>query len=531
MNEQWNQALSQIHDKHIAEAASPPPRRWPYWVGAVAAVLALAIGWSILWQGLSQTPAEPGPAILQTQPTIPGFTSPFVTDPTPPSITPPLVTEPTPPSVTSPFGTEPTSPIVTVPQIAVMQLAQPVYPQISYVPNRTDYKNYIDYYQALSEHNQAWKNHYSQPQGYADSLNDFFHESIREFLSGEGNQAYSPVNVYLALAMLAQTTGGNSQQQILDLLRADSMEALRTQAGHVWNAQYRDDGVTKLLLANSVWLDGAHGFNADTVQTLADSFYASVFGGDLGSEEMNQQLRQWLNEQTGNLLTDQTQNLKLDPNSVFALASTIYFKANWIAQFGEKNTAYATFRAPGGDVTVRFMNSTRSTQYYWGPDFTAVRLTLEGGNTMWLILPDEGKSVQDVLSSDAYLTMTRDKHGWEQQAYVQVNLSLPKFDISSNTNLIPGIKKLGVTDIFSPSTADMTPMTDASGVYVGKVEHAVRLSADETGVLGTAYTVIDAPENGPPLKDEVDFVLDRPFLFLVTSQDSIPLFTGIVANP
>jgi hypothetical protein len=31
-----------------------------------------------------------------------------------------------------------------------------------------------------------------------------------------------------------------------------------------------------------------------------------------------------------------------------------------------------------------------------------------------------------------------------------------------------------------------------------------------------------------PLQDEIDFVLDRPFLFVITGEDGLPLFIGIV---
>ncbi len=62
-----------------------------------------------------------------------------------------------------------------------------------------------------------------------EKLEDFFAESIREFMSdsqGE-NVVYSPLNVYMALGMLAEVSDGNSRQQILDLLNAESIEALR----------------------------------------------------------------------------------------------------------------------------------------------------------------------------------------------------------------------------------------------------------------------------------------------------------------
>ena len=34
-----------------------------------------------------------------------------------------------------------------------------------------------------------------------------------------------------------------------------------------------------------------------------------------------------------------------------------------------------------------------------------------------------------------------------------------------------------------------------------------------------------------PPKDEVDFVVDRPFLFVITGADSLPLFAGVVNHP
>lgn len=49
MNEQWNNALDQVKDEYLSEAVSYRPRRhWPKVAGAAAAVLVLAVGWSVL---------------------------------------------------------------------------------------------------------------------------------------------------------------------------------------------------------------------------------------------------------------------------------------------------------------------------------------------------------------------------------------------------------------------------------------------------------------------------------------------------
>ena len=504
MNENLNEALEHIGDRHLEEAANYYSRsRRGRWLGAIAAVLAVVIAWGAIWRGLEGQK----PALQNTVPSIQGTTPSDI--PTP--------SQPVPPNSAE----------------LKFLVGQPVYPTLSLCPNYKDYTSYEEYENAKFQWRKTQMELYNQPAGYADSLDSFFARSIPEFLSGEGNRAYSPLNVYLAMAMLAQTTGGESRQQILDLFGVDSIEALQTQAEHVWRAHYRGDGQSSSLLANSIWLDSALLYNADTVQTLAETYFASVFHGDLGTEEANQQLRSWINSQTGGLLEEQANNLSLDPETAFALASTCYFTAGWRSEFSEKDTALATFHCKDFDLTTQFMNQTLfHSTYYWGTDFGAVRLALNGDNAMWLILPDEGKTVEDVLESGEYWQMTQNYGKWENQQELTVNLSLPKFDISTQADLIEGMKNLGVTDIFDPG-ADFSPISDEDELSVNKIDHAVRVAVDEEGVIAASYTVISVEFGAAPSapNDEIDFVLDRPFLFMVTSQDDLPLFTGVVEQP
>ena len=76
----------------------------------------------------------------------------------------------------------------------------------------------------------------------------FWQKSAAQFLSGEGkdNRVFSPVSVYLALAMLAETTDANSRAQILSLLGEESLETLRANAAALWKACYTDDGDAKV---------------------------------------------------------------------------------------------------------------------------------------------------------------------------------------------------------------------------------------------------------------------------------------------
>lgn len=371
------------------------------------------------------------------------------------------------------------------------------------------------------------------PEGYADSLEGYFQAAIPAFLTGEGNLVCSPLNVYMALAMLAEITDGSSRQEILSLLGADSPDTLSGQAAQIWNAHYQDDGASASILANSLWLDTGLTYNQATVNRLAETYYASVFQAELGSEAADALLRQWLNEQTHGLLEEQAQNLSLDSRTVLALASTIYYRAKWSETFRSENNTQAPFHSPDGDRSVTFLNQELSYgTYHWGDDFGAVSLGLEDGSKMWLILPDEGKSPADVLSGGQAVSLVLG--GWresEAQKTLRIHLSVPKFDVASDIRLENALKALGITAAFDPDAADFSPILPDQAAWLDSVNHAARVKIDEEGVEAAAYTVMAVCGAGMPPQEEMDFVLDRPFLFVITSRDDLPLFAGIVNEP
>lgn len=378
----------------------------------------------------------------------------------------------------------------------------------------------------------------SRPAGHADGLEDFFTATMQEFLSGaEGeNKAYSPVNVYLALTMLAELSGGNSREQVMNLLGYDSLEDMRAQANDIWNANYMNDGKTVSILGSSLWLNEDIEFEKDVLNTLTDTYYASTYQGEMGSEKLNKALRGWLNAHTGDLLSEQSKKICLEADTIMALATTIYLQAKWDDRFSAEKNTQDVFYAPSGDVTVEFMNDRMEGYYYWGEHFGAVSLRLENVGAMQIILPDEDVTVEDLLADRETMSFIQQGNEWENSKHLFINLSLPKFDITSETDLIGGLKNLGVTDVFDWRKADFAPMLGDRESdylpYVNRAQHDVRVAIDEDGVTAVAYTLISfAAGAAAPPDDEVDFVVDRPFLFVITGEDNVPLFAGIVNKP
>jgi serpin B len=219
----------------------------------------------------------------------------------------------------------------------------------------------------------------------------------------------------------------------------------------------------------------------------------------------------------------------MKPDTLFALYSTIYFQSKWSTEFLPDSNTQGLFYGDFPSM-VTYMNENLAQMYYfWDPDFSAVYRTLRNGSTMWFILPDPGKTAEDILMSGRFLELATAGFGpeaWPNQKYVRVNLSIPKFDISGRINLRSELQSLGITHAFDPKQASFPSV---GGGFLTDVSQAARVAIDENGVVAAAYTEFLCGSAMPP-EEILDFRLDRPFLFVIV-KEQIPLFVGIVASP
>ena len=358
-------------------------------------------------------------------------------------------------------------------------------------------------------------------------LQDFFTEANAKFLSGSSNTIWSPVNAYIGLAMMAELTEGSSRQQILDLLGAENTGALQTQVSAVWETAYKG-GKEACHLANSLWLQKGLNYNKDTMNALSYHYYADVYqtnlknaGGAIGA---------WLNNNTGGFLKKAANNIRLPEETALALYSTLYFQAKWRDQFNAANNTKDVFHAPSGDMTATYMNKKLAEMdYFYGDCFSAVALGLKNGTSMWFILPDEGFTPADVLTDGQYMDMLLG-NGWENSKYMKVNLSVPKFDVSGKQDLAGSLKEMGVTDIFDPTASDFSAITSDTPIFLTAANQSVRVQIDEEGVKAAAYIEFPGATSPAPPEEIIDFIVDRPFLFVI-SDTNIPLFAGVVNEP
>ncbi len=345
------------------------------------------------------------------------------------------------------------------------------------------------------------------------------------------NTCYSPLSLYLALALAADGTQSDAQDQLLNVLGAADKQTLLATCNDTIDALTDTYDPYTLKIANSLWAAKGYTFKSSYLTEVQSTFDAEAFDVELGTETTDKAISDWIAANTENLLQP---SFSTTPSMVAALINTIYFKDSWLTSFPEESTAPQTFHGVNGDADVPFMHlSLEESAYAEGSNFTAARLVFQGGASMTFYLPNDGITPLDLVGTpESARTLL------ETELELQnIDWSVPKFTVESSfKDLVQDMELLGVTDIFDPANDGMfAPMIEANNgldeaLYISDIIQETHLALDENGVEAAAYTamIMKAMAMAPDVSEPIPFVLDRPFVYALTSPEGIPLFMGCI---
>lgn len=418
------------------------------------------------------------------------------------------------------------------------------YPKWAEYPNIEDFENpdvdgYFfynpEYDKKLNEYNTGVR----ERRKLAKNINEysnFYKTSAREILgSADGeNMVYSPLAVYEALSMLAEITDGSTRDEVLEVLDSPDIETQRDRAQTLFVSNYSEATGSMVLPAASLWINVDYPYNKEAVDSLAFNYFAESYLFDGYDESSTARIQNWINEKTRGLLKEAVEGVELTPDSILNICTTLYFNGRWSDWFYKDYTEEMTFHSPSGDITTDFMYKQESGSLFLGSNFTAVINSFENdGGLMYFILPNEGETVDDVLSSDEYLDFVFIRNPRQDFDYYDaiVHQRIPKFDISSDVSLNQALKNLGIEKVFTGNGDFSNLISEKYPVSVDKVQHAARIKIDEEGCEAAAYVDLGLVGEASPPPEEVYFTADRPFIIVIKTDTNQPLFMGVVNNP
>ena len=352
----------------------------------------------------------------------------------------------------------------------------------------------------------------------------------------DANVVDSAYSLATALAMLELGAEGDTQTQIAAVLHEQGVSpelqaAAWKQLDASLLATAQADGIS-LDDANVIWLQQGLPFNATFLNTLVQNFSAPSsqvdFSGDpQGAANL---INQWVSDATHGMIPEvvaasDIQSLKL------VLADAIYFDADWQTQFCPCMTAPGPFYRPdGSQVSAQMMYGELWTlPTHIGDGVTAVELPYVGGHFAADVIMPTSETLADFVAGLTPVTLTGIEQDLTSTDYV--DLTLPKFDISSQESLIPMLQTLGMQDAFD-GAADFSGIDGGRDIQVGLLEQKAVMNVDEVGTTAAAATVVGGMGGGGPLPPITYVTIDHPFLFVI--RDTVTgaiVFTAQVVDP
>uniref|UniRef100_A0A0E9Y1H4 Serine protease inhibitor n=1 Tax=Amblyomma americanum TaxID=6943 RepID=A0A0E9Y1H4_AMBAM len=274
------------------------------------------------------------------------------------------------------------------------------------------------------------------------------------------------------------------------------------------------------------------------------SYGASAASVDFGAdpESARRAINEWVSRETASKIAELLPRGSVEASTCAALVNAVYFRGLWADQFEPELTAEEPFyETPTKSRKVKMMykNGRFAIGRHEGLGVSLVTIPYRGLKaSMVVVLPDKVDGLADfeqrVTPSELASLIS------SANSTTKVRLRLPRFKLSTTTDLLHTLSSMGVTDLFSPRA-------DLSGIAATLPSSGSNSSASPAGCgRGTAGGVsvalhsaaIEVTEEGTEAaagsasiltrRDAVEFTADHPFLFLVRTQGTTPLEADVV---
>jgi len=325
--------------------------------------------------------------------------------------------------------------------------------------------------------------------------------------SGTGNTILSPISIRTLLSLLADSTSGDTREQIIRLLgRANAQTGFTTKGS--------------LISANAVCVNRAirGSINPDYKTRLSD-YDAELFV----SENIVADVNDWVADKTKNMITNIADDTVTEMQACFLNA--VAFDGEWETEYEEYDIRPDIFHnADHTMADVQMMSSVE--QLYVETDFITgfVKPYKDNEFSFLALLPRKrGTRFMELILEKTDMTEL-----FNSVSHAEVRAEIPEFCCDYMMELRHVLSELGITSLFADE-ADFSPMT-LENIKVDSIKHKIHIEVDRKGTKAAAVTESIAVPGCAPEHGEVKTVkIDRPFIFAVMHNDTgTPAFVGVV---
>lgn len=358
------------------------------------------------------------------------------------------------------------------------------------------------------------------------------------------NFFFSPYSISSALAIVYAGARSQTEAQFSDSLhfwlpQEDFHKAMGGLEKHL--RRQAEKGDYELTMANALWIDRRTNFAEDFLSQVHQFYSAHLERVDFASNPSRSArfINQWVEKQTRERIKNLIPEGTLDALTRLVVTNAVYFKGKWAFPFDPQATRPDRFtvstytfcqdklQVDSHPVQVPMMFCKETFGYAANEVCQVLRLPYKGGHFQMVILLPREADLYRLEQALSRQTLTEWLDALRPQ---EVEVYLPRFTFTFQSELKPFLIQLGLTDAFS-MTADFSGITGGRDLFLTNVFHKAFIQVDEEGTEAAAATggvmkLVSMPAL-PPV-----FRVDKPFLFLIQDKATgTPLFVGRVTDP
>lgn len=338
--------------------------------------------------------------------------------------------------------------------------------------------------------------------------------------TGMDSKVVSPISVAYLMAMLANGADGQTRTEIMKTLNMDesSLQNINETYRSIISTASQLDRQTKINIANCIAVNRQIELKPDYSTAMRTFYDAYIESMDFTSQKALNKINSWCSKQTEGMIPKIVD--QLDAGALAVLMNAVYFNGSWTNKFDKADTKTENFRGYTRDIKkVPMMHQEDKFMYTANDDFSAVCLPYGNGTyTMTVILPAENKSTEDLTNTLDTKTLNEMRDKMDECI---VDLKLPRFTTSTETQLNKPISELGAPAMFTSGIANFSNMTDAS-MYVSAMIQRAKIEVSESGTKAAAVTaaIMTMSALRPDEPRHVTFHANRPFVYMITERNT-----------
>lgn len=338
-------------------------------------------------------------------------------------------------------------------------------------------------------------------------LNHLIHERPNE------NVIISPLSLFQSLSLVSNGARDNTQKELLKAIGQMDVYISNRKIEQIDEVVSETNG---LVIANAVMSKCSP--SADFIAKC------NMFKATVSQLQSAKQVNDWCSSKTNGKITHILDSIA---NIEMIILNAVYFKGSWAKKFNPTDTKQGVFHASKGDQDVQMMYSKINAYYYEDAKVQMIELPYTEKNvTAIIVLPK--KDIDQFL-----LKFNMDNYqGLLHYVKSDVQLTVPKFELSYESSFVEAMKSMGVSDAFDQTKADFSNINQQMKLYIDNILQKTYIKFDEEGTEAAAVTSITMTRSMPmPSLNEV-MTIDRPFLLIINHRTILHanLFIAKIAN-